>query len=121
MGKYLVLIICLCLSVSGCAAKHGIQMLIAPENSGKRVSKSFYYKNYEIEILSEPPGASIEWNNEYLGETPLTYTYDGMRRLKRSEVIVKAYPKDKSQKEQVKVLESNVKLPSKICFFMEED
>ena len=72
-------------------------------------------KEYEIEIISDPPGAIIEWGNNYIGKTPLIYKYTGKIGVFASWTVTAtpAYPGGYTQTKYFKG--SNV-LPRKIYF-----
>ena len=68
-------------------------------------------------VISEPPGARIEINDEYVGDAPLyvelpQYRYGG--RLNR-RILMRATPKDDGQA-QVKVLANGAEIPQRMLF-----
>ena len=74
------------------------------------------------EIISDPPGARIEINNEFVGETPL---FVEIRRYcndwtgaEYCNVIIKATPKEKGQYTQSKYFDYSIKIPKRIFFDM---
>ncbi|MFA5271789.1 MAG: hypothetical protein WC412_05570 [Candidatus Omnitrophota bacterium] len=74
------------------------------------------------EILSAPPGARIEINNEFVGETPLfveinRYCND-WTGAEYCNVVINAIPKEKGQYAQTKFFDYSVKIPKKIFFDM---
>ena len=93
--------------ISGCA---GIML-----ERGRHLEKNsyHYYNEYEVEIVSDPPGAEIEWDGEYVGQTPVTYKLTG-RKSFINKAVVKAYPIESGQYMQTKVLRHPV--PKKIYF-----
>ena len=100
--KKMVILLALGASLFGCAA-----------NSCYNFDGYAYY-TYEIEIISDPPGAKIEWNNEYKGETPLKLTLDGSY----NNVHLIAYPAGPGQYTQEKYLSNANQIPRKIYFNM---
>ena len=85
-------------------------------------------KSFPVEIISEPSGAKIEVNQNYIGETPLTINLEGWestRTFIRSHIIV-AHPVRAGGQTQVKSFigwyEPNRrygdKIPNKIYFNM---
>ena len=116
--KKLCFLILLCLLLEGCAFSRGTQMLATREGTCRKVGKAIYYKDYDIHIVSEPSGVKIEWDNEYLGKTPLTYTYTEMRPLWAPAIIVKAFPLHDGQEKQVKILLGGKIIPEALHFDM---
>jgi hypothetical protein len=125
-GMVKTILICfLFLSVTGCATAP----YQAPSpNVGQCIwdgSLQYTCNNYEVEIISGPPGAKIEINNEYVGETPVTKVWNG-RYSEYDSYTVTAYPKQAGQYVQTKSIrfESSgelycqVTLPKKIYFDM---
>lgn len=57
------------------------------------------------EIFSEPPGARIELNGNYLGETPLTtrIRHHPADKVVMGRVVLRAYPRGSDQPVQTKV------------------
>lgn len=115
-----ILTLGLCLGLIGCAT---LQQREQEPNTCIFIADSYFplasywsYKDYEIEIISDPPGAKIEWDNEYIGVTPLKKIMNGIRTW-RKEIIVKAYPTLPGQYVQIKYLYENP-LPRKIYFDM---
>lgn len=72
--------------------------------------------NYDVEYISEPPGARIEINNNYIGNAPIVYRWHGYY-VYGSSWTVKAYPSQPGQFLQVKVLNIN-QLPRRVYFNM---
>lgn len=71
------------------------------------------------EIISDPPGAKIEINNQYVGETPVTihikrvFSYDWWGGFS-----IKAYPVFAGQYTQTKYIGMNESTPTKVYFNM---
>ncbi len=76
--------------------------------------REYRYFSYAVQIISDPPGARIEWDNNYIGTTPLTYIVNGAPGL----VVVKAYPMYPGQYMQTKFLHGIDPLPRRIYFQM---
>lgn len=115
--KKIIALLALVVLISGCATSQ------EPNTVFKTVDffydmAEYHYKDYEIEIISEPPGAKIEWNNEFIGTTPLKKIINGTGGFGR--FIIKAYPISGGQYVQTKILTSmyDNPLPRKIYFDM---
>ncbi len=54
-----------------------IMMFLSACTQGFEVSPKSEIKPFRIKIISEPSGAKIEVNNNYVGETPVTIKVDG--------------------------------------------
>lgn len=76
---------------------------------------TYEYKDYQIEIYSEPGHAHISLNGKYIGDTPLLYKFTGTLD-KGDEIIFRITPFD----ENIRSFEQNLKiedeLPRKINF-----
>ena len=75
------------------------------------------YKNYAVEITSEPSGAKIEINQGYVGETPLRYTFNGSVGL-AAYTTIRALPISAGQNTQTKIFRGNEIIPARIYFDM---
>lgn len=75
------------------------------------------FNQYEIEIISEPPGARIEWNNQFLGFTPLTQVLHGDYSHSGGYVKVVAHPKEPGRATDIKILKYE-EMPNTIYFDM---
>jgi len=93
------------------------------------VTTSYAVKQFPVKIISEPLGAKIEVNDNYVGETPLTINLEGWestRTFIRSNTIV-AHPVRAGGQTQVKVFSGwsqpdqtyGDKIPYKIYFNMD--
>ncbi len=80
-------------------------------------STGYDYYSYRIEFISDPPGAKIEWNNDYIGETPLAMRYDGHLGF-LAKIIVRAYPLFSGQFVQTKIISGTSRIPRRIYFDM---
>lgn len=118
--KKLIYLFVMALLVSGCATTATAPISI-PNNSYLYYEwygcNWYEYNNYEIEIISNPPGARIEVNNDYKGETPLRQVYNGKFKC-NTEMVIKAFPIYPGQSVQAKFLSSNSPLPRTIYFDM---
>lgn len=86
-------VVLLLLSVSGC------QTLGSSVSLGSKTAK------FSVEIISEPSGAKVEINDNYIGKTPLVIELEGWkstRTFARSHTIV-AHPVSAGGYTQVKV------------------
>ena len=110
--KKIVIILSLSLFFSSC-------VITAPQGGYLKVGYThFLYNNFNIEIISDPAGAVIEWDNQYMGVTPLTIPMTG-KMGNAITATIKATPKISGQYVQYKVLRNP--LPSKIYFNMKKD
>lgn len=108
-----IFILCFCLIlVSGCA-----NISNAYKNTYNRYSYGYNYYSYEVHITSDPSGAKIEWDNNYIGQTPLTYTISGSNGFLQSSII-KAYPISTGQYVQTKRIDGFSPVPKNIYFDM---
>ena len=85
--------ISIALSLSNCASSNESMY-----SSSSRITK------FTVEIVSEPAGAVIEINNNYVGKTPITVELEGWkatRTFSRNHIIV-AYPVRDGGQTQVK-------------------
>lgn len=103
------------IGTTGCAT-------IEPEQPSNTVILKYHgyqpyysYKDYEIEIISEPLGARIEINNEYIGQTPMSHTSSWVSGVEPVTII--AYPIYPGQYTQTKVI-LNRPAPHRIFFDM---
>ena len=104
-----LLLILLCVTFVGCAT--------IPPNSYQQTPYGFTYNNYEIEIISEPSGAKIEWNNDYIGTTPLKRILNGDNSTLSSVEII-AHPVYEGQRAQTKKISGWNPFPKTIYFDM---
>ena len=103
--KKLILIITLLPLLCGCAT----------------LSDEFIRKHGQpVEVTSNPPGAKIEVNDDYLGDAPcVMYLYRprGMYGM-RASVTIKAYPSQVGQYVQTKYLDVYENTPKRLYFDM---
>lgn len=81
----------------------------------------YTYNDYKIEITSEPSGARIEWNGDYIGVTPLEYVVKGLPKPKAGDlygVIIKAELVAPIKSTKIKTLTTLQPLPRSIHFDM---
>ncbi len=100
---------CLAALVSGCGTMH--QM----ENSVMSEAFSHVYNDYTIDVTSDPPGAKIDWNGEYVGVTPLKRVLNGRRGI-AAPAVVTAHAVSPAQSCQTKSFPGHVALPAEIHF-----
>lgn len=117
MVRCIVLIVTFFL-LSGCATSSSY---ITPGSNA-------YYDQF-VEIISDPTGAKIEINNQYMGETPLKVRFTrqtvvdwvtswGETKFVPSPFIIKAYPVQSGQYLQTKYIGSYDGIPTKLYFNM---
>lgn len=87
----------------------------APVGGSARAEFETVYNQYVIHIDSDPQGAIIEWDNNYIGKTPFDYTVNGGMG-DGVYVTLKATPTESGQYTQTKVLHNP--LPNNIYFVM---
>lgn len=103
----------LCLCLQGCATTQTQSLY----DDCVETYTGYDYYSYRIEFVSEPPGAKIEWNNEYVGETPIAIRYDGHLGL-LAKITVRAYPLFSGQFIQTKIISGTSRIPRRIYFDM---
>ncbi len=77
----------------------------------------YTYYQYKVEIISNPPGAKIEINNDYVGDAPITRTVNGNWGM-LADTIIRAIPTQPGQFVQTKYLPGTQPFPSRIYFDM---
>lgn len=108
MRMSLTLGIVLTAALSGCSADSGL-----PQKA----------RAHEVPVVSEPPGARIEMNGEYIGDTPLTIRMLGINGRVAEDYILRALPVESGSWTQAaayvhsKTGESSP-VPSRIAFDM---
>jgi len=73
---------------------------------------------YETKVISDPPGAKIEVDGGYVGETPCSIIWDGYNHSFDDRHTVLAYPIYAGQQTQKKYFWSRSKIPESIYFNM---
>ena len=108
MGK--VLIACCALAlVSGCAS------IDQAQNTCMREGLNYVYKDYVVAITSEPSGAKVDWNGEYIGDTPLQRVLNDRRGMCAPAVIT-VHAVSAGQKCRTKKFAGTEPLPREIHF-----
>jgi len=69
-------------------------------------------------IISEPPGADIEINNNYVGKTPIKVPIGGKQVPSLTFVTINALPNHRGDCLQQKIIEQEQTIPRKIFFNM---
>ena len=112
-----LLAVLLCLGLVGCASTPTVP--ITYQDNSVVFENGYKYINYEVDIISDPPGAKIEWNNDYIGETPCKKIINGYLTMIDYLYLVKvvANPVSPGQYVQTKVLTQDP-LPRTIYFNM---
>ena len=110
--KNVLAILLLCMFLSGCA-------MMGLEDYNRVICdlQQNCYRNYVVEIISEPPGAKIEINGEYIGIAPLRYVINRSINYVESFNVI-AYPVTTGQSIQVKNFVAGEVVPRRICFNM---
>lgn len=77
-------------------------------------------KTYTTKVISIPPGARIELDNDYLGDAPLEIQWKGwpLARVFKGDHKVNALPIYPGQQTQSKIFYSNKRIPETILFQM---
>lgn len=105
------------IGTTGCATITQPPNSVVARRNPYNIFPFYSYKDYEIEIISDPPGAKIEWNNEYLGEAPLEQVLTGdMGSL--TSIMVIANPVYPGQYVQHKLFTGDKPIPKRIYFNM---
>jgi len=115
MKKLISLLLC-CMFLFGCTTTRNV---VEP-NSYQILDDGVKYYDYDIEILSDPEGADIEWNKKIIGTTPLTKTFNGYIGT-LNKIVVKAYPADNGQYVQTIILGGTEPIPNTLYFNMNEE
>jgi hypothetical protein len=116
------LVACAALLHAGCG---GYPMIAQkPPPSAYYIPRSVPYP-HEISVISDPPGARIEVNNDYVGVAPITVKVPQDREYFGENTTIKAIPTEPGDFVQTKVFLGNVsgisygdKVPSRILFDM---
>jgi hypothetical protein len=83
------------------------------------VSATPAYLPKEIEVLSDPPGARIEVNDDYVGDAPLNVKVAEVNGTFSTATVIKALPTVGGDWTQSKYFESGHVVPSRILFQMD--
>ncbi len=75
-------------------------------------------KTYITKVVSEPPGARVEVNDEYRGEAPLELEWQSQTGYFTAEVVVRALPILAGQQIHERFFKSSDQIPKTILFDM---
>ncbi|MBI4503531.1 MAG: PEGA domain-containing protein [Gemmatimonadetes bacterium] len=71
----------------------------------------------EVNILSDPPGARIEMNDEYVGRTPLTIRYRrGGAGGQANQLIIRASARNPESCSETRVISRDERTPGVVYF-----
>lgn len=73
------------------------------------------YKDYVIDVTSDPPGAKVTWNGEYIGTTPLKRVLNGRRGM-CAPAVVTAHAVAPDQRCRTQSFAGTSALPTEIHF-----
>ena len=118
MKKLLAMMLCFGLAGCGTLPTTPTPISVDKVPSGQCVydNNAYVYvcNNFTMQFISDPTGAKIEIENNYIGDTPVTQRWNGQYNSYTSW-IVKAYPTQGGQFVQTKVIKMN-QLPQKVYF-----
>jgi hypothetical protein len=81
------------LLVGGCENGNGGVVADQPNEKPKPEKRARIDGYYEVEVISDPPGARIEVNDDYVGDAPLTIRMKGDRKGRvKQDYVVRALP-----------------------------
>jgi PEGA domain len=117
------LLLCTAVLVSSCSQRYVAQK-VTP--SAYRPVPSVPYQppqNKKVEIISEPSGARIEVNNNYVGDAPITVTLQEYGDEFTRNTVIRALPTEAGDYVQTKffyagTFGTNDRIPSRIFFDM---
>lgn len=75
--KKLFILILISTLFSSCSILDAFLDTSIPYGSYQAGDYKYTYNYFTVKIISEPAGAAIEWNNEYVGKTPLEFPVNG--------------------------------------------
>ncbi len=104
-----LLVCCAVLLVSGCGTMNQMDNSVVSEGFRQ------VYKDYVIDVTSDPPGAKVTWNGEYVGTTPLKRVLNGRRGM-AAPAVVTAHSAAPDQRCQTKSFAGTSALPNEIHF-----
>ena len=107
--RKMLLACCLAALVSGCGTMNPM------ENSCMSEGFNHVYKDYVKDVTSDPPGAKIDWNGEYVGTAPLKRVLNGRRGI-AAPVVVTAHAVSPGQRCETRAFPGNEPLPREIHF-----
>lgn len=97
----------------------GLSEMAIDDEGKKKDWKDACTGKHSIEILTEPSGARIEVNDEFLGEAPLTATVArGCSAYSLNAVTIRALPREAGHCTQGKFISSSDSVPRKVFFDM---
>ena len=74
---------------------------------------------FAVQVLSDPPGARIEVNGDYIGDAPCTIeVYGDKNRMCSRPVTIVAIPSEAGQYSQTKAVSADALVPHKILMAM---
>ncbi len=117
--KKIMLFLILAIASLGCSILWPQKSAQPKQEPGTCVPRNdcWFCNNYVVEFVSDPPGARIEVDQVYLGETPFKQTMNGEVYM-TSFVIIVAYPTRPGGFVQRKFLFHGQMFPHKIYFNM---
>jgi len=107
--KRALFVCCLAVLISGCGTMNVM------DNSCMSEGFNYVYKEYTIDVTSDPAGAKIDWNGEYVGTTPLKRVLNGRRGM-AAPAVVTAHAVSQGQRCQTRAFPGNEPLPREIHF-----
>ena len=77
-------------------------------------------KFYKVEVISDPPGARVEVNNDFVCDAPCTISLEGWqgRRESAKRLEIRAIPNAAGEYQQVKFIQPGEPIPHKMLFAM---
>lgn len=79
--KKVLFVCCAAVLISGCGTMSQMDNSVVSEGFRQ------VYKDYVIDVTSEPAGAKVSWNGEYIGTTPLKRVLNGRRGMAAPAVV----------------------------------
>jgi hypothetical protein len=107
--RRLSVLLCALFVVSGCAS------LDQGTNSVRTDGPGHLYQDFVVNVVSNPPGARIEWNGECIGNAPLQRVLNGTRGC-AAPTVIKAYPAFEGARVMVRRIPGNEPIPDTIEF-----
>jgi hypothetical protein len=97
------------LVLSGCGTMNPMQ------NSCMSEGFNHVYTDYTIDVTSEPPGAKVDWNGQYVGVTPLKRVLNGRRGM-AAPTVVTVHAVSQGQRCETRAFPGNEPLPREMHF-----
>ncbi len=107
--KKVFFICCAAVLIAGCGTMNQMDNSVVSEGFRQ------VYKDYVIDVTSDPPGAKVAWNGEYIGTTPLKRVLNGRRGM-AAPAVVTAHAPTPDQKCQTQSFPGTSALPNQINF-----